>query len=124
MNVHTIKDIYRCNIKMEPNLQEDILQQLIIDKIDDLKGQDVITINVKDKSSITDWMIICTGSSNRHVNSIATHIIDAAKAAGVKALGIDGEKEGSWIVVDFNEVIVHIMQDEARQLYQLEKLWS
>lgn len=105
-------------------MQEDILQQLIIDKIDDLKGQDIITLDVKDKSSITDCMIICTGSSSRHVNSIATHIIDAAKAAGIKTLGIDGEKEGNWIVVDLNEVIVHIMQEEARQLYQLEKLWS
>ncbi len=106
------------------HLQEDKLQNLIIDKIDDLKGQDIITINVKGKSSITDCMIICTGTSNRHVASIATHIVDAVKAIGIRPLGIEGEKEASWIVVDLNNVIVHIMQDEARQLYQLEKLWS
>lgn len=99
------------------------LQAFIIDKIDDLKGQDTVAINVKGKSSITDCMIICTGTSSRHVASIADHIVDAAKEKNISALGIEGKQEADWIVVDLGDVIVHVMQNEARQLYELEKLW-
>lgn len=100
------------------------LQSFIIDKIDDLKGQDTVAINVKGKSSITDYMIICTGTSSRHVASIADHIVDSAKEINISALGVEGKQDADWVVVDLGDVIVHVMQDEARQLYALEKLWS
>ncbi|OCG24235.1 ribosome silencing factor [Gilliamella sp. wkB108] len=100
------------------------LQDFIFDKIDDLKGKDIVTLDVRGKSSITDYMIICTGTSNRHVASIAGHLLDEAKKQGHLVLGSEGQNDADWVVVDMDSVIVHIMQEESRQLYELEKLWS
>ncbi|XKM14641.1 ribosome silencing factor [Orbaceae bacterium ac157xtp] len=100
------------------------LQDFIIDKLEDLKGKDIITLDVKGKSSITDYMIICTGTSNRHVTSLANNLIDEAKKAGHLVLGSEGQADADWVVVDMDTVIVHIMQQESRALYELEKLWS
>lgn len=106
------------------NLQGKALQDFVIDKIDDLKGQDIIAIDVKGKSSITDCMIICTGTSTRHVVSIAEHVVQESRAAGLLPLGVEGEATADWVVVDLGDVIVHVMQDESRRLYELEKLWG
>lgn len=100
------------------------LQDFIIDKIDDLKGKDIVTLDVRGKSSITDYMIVCTGTSIRHVSSIAEHLLDEAKKHGLLVLGSEGKNDADWVVVDMDSVIVHIMQEETRQLYELEKLWS
>ncbi|MCS3432134.1 ribosome silencing factor [Klebsiella sp. BIGb0407] len=99
-------------------------QDFVIDKIDDLKGQDIIAIDVKGKSSITDCMVICTGTSNRHVVSIAEHVVQSARDIGLRPMGVKGINASDWVVVDLGEVIVHVMQEESRQLYELEKLWS
>lgn len=108
----------------QENLQGKALQDFVIDKIDDLKGQDIIAIDVKGKSSITDCMIICTGTSTRHVVSIADHVVQESRAAGLLPLGVEGEATADWVVVDLGDVIVHVMQDESRRLYELEKLWG
>lgn len=106
------------------HLQGKALQDFVIDKIDDLKGQDIIAIDVQGKSSITDCMIICTGTSTRHVASIADHVVQASRAAGMLPLGVEGEATADWVVVDLGDVIVHVMQEESRRLYELEKLWG
>jgi ribosome-associated protein len=105
-------------------LQGKALQEFVIDKIDDLKGQDIIALDVTGKSSITDCMIICTGTSSRHVMSIAGHVVEEVKAIGLHTLGVKGVNDADWVVVDLGEVIVHVMQEESRALYELEKLWS
>lgn len=105
-------------------MQQDDLKQFLADKADDMKAEQIVTIDVIGKSSITDYMVICTGNSKRHVNSIAHNIADSAKNIGLTPYGIDGESEGEWVVVDMGNVIVHVMQQEQRELYQLEKLWS
>ncbi|KAA8999950.1 ribosome silencing factor [Affinibrenneria salicis] len=105
-------------------MQGQALQNFVIDKIDDLKGQDIVSIDVQGKSSITDYMVICTGTSNRHVAAIASHVVEESRAAGLPAPGVEGGREADWIVVDLGEVIVHVMQDDSRQLYELEKLWG
>jgi len=105
-------------------LQGKALQDFVIDKIDDLKGQDIIAIDVQGKSSITDCMIICTGTSTRHVASIADHVVQESRAAGMLPLGVEGEATADWVVVDLGDVIVHVMQEESRRLYELEKLWG
>jgi ribosome-associated protein len=105
-------------------LQLEALNDFLIDKADDMKAEDIKTINVQGKSSITDFMIVCTGNSKRHVASIADHVAKEAKIAGVEPLGIDGEALGEWVVVDLGTTMVHIMQEEQRELYQLEKLWG
>lgn len=106
------------------HLQGKELQDFVADKIDDLKGQDIVTIDVHGKSSITDCMIICTGTSSRHVMSIADHVVQESRAAGLLPLGVEGENVADWIVVDLGDVIVHVMQEESRRLYELEKLWG
>lgn len=105
-------------------LQGQALQEFVIDKIDDLKGQDIVTLDVQGKSSITDYMVICTGTSTRHVASIADHVVQSSRAAGLIPFGVEGENVSDWVVVDLGDVIVHVMQEESRQLYELEKLWG
>ncbi|ANE76543.1 ribosome silencing factor [Dickeya solani] len=105
-------------------MQGQALQDFVIDKLDDLKGRDIVSLNVKGKSSITDCMIICTGTSSRHVASIADHVVQESRAAGMMPLGVEGENDADWVVVDLGDVIVHVMQEDSRHLYELEKLWG
>ncbi len=100
------------------------LQQFVIDKLEDSKAQDIIFLDVHGKSSITDCMIICTGTSNRHLMSVADNLVDDCRANGLTPLGVEGQGISDWIVVDLGEVIVHVMQEESRRMYELEKLWS
>ncbi|WP_386687600.1 ribosome silencing factor [Lonepinella sp. MS14437] len=100
------------------------LTDFLINKLDDLKATDIQTIDVRKKSSITDEMIICTGTSSRHVASLAQKLIDESKQAGFETFGEEGKATADWIVVDFGQAIVHIMQADSRELYQLEKLWA
>lgn len=83
------------------HLQGKALRDFVIDKIDDLKGQDIVALDVHGKSSITDCMIICTGTSTRHVMSIADHVVQESRAAGMLPLGVEGENVADWIVVDW-----------------------
>lgn len=105
-------------------MQGEQLKDFLADKADDMKAQDIITLDVKGKSSVTDYMVICTGTSKRHVASIADHIAIESKKEGIEPLGVDGEQEGEWVVVDMGSTMVHVMQEEHRELYQLEKLWG
>lgn len=105
-------------------MQENQVIEFITQKLEDLKVKNIVLLNVKGKSSITDYMIISTGTSTRHVASVAQHLIEQAKNEGIMVLGSEGRADADWIVVDFNSVIVHIMQEDSRLLYELEKLWS
>ncbi|ACX88890.1 ribosome silencing factor [Pectobacterium parmentieri] len=105
-------------------MQGQALQDFVIDKVDDLKAQDIVALNVQGKSSITDYMVICTGTSTRHVASIADHVVQSSRAAGLIPLGVEGENASDWVVVDLGDVMVHVLQEESRQLYELEKLWG
>lgn len=105
-------------------MQREELKEFLADKADDMKAQDIVTLDVIGKSSVTDYMVICTGTSKRHVASIADNIAHEVKNIGLTPYGIDGEKEGEWVVLDMGSVMVHVMQEEQRELYQLEKLWS
>jgi ribosome-associated protein len=100
------------------------LKKFVIDKIEDMKGRDLIDLDVTGKSTITDTLLICSGNSKRHVISIAESVALACKASGDTPLSIEGKDTGEWVLVDLGDVIVHVMQDETRDFYQLEKLWS
>ncbi len=99
------------------------IQQLVIDALDDLKAIDLLSIDVSGKCSVTDIMVICSGTSSRHVKSLTDSVIQKSKEAGVVPLGVEGEAVAEWALVDLGDVVVHIMLPEAREFYQLERLW-
>lgn len=100
------------------------LQQLILSALEDMKAQDIVSLDLIDKSSVTDVMIVASGTSRRHVKSMADKVITSCKQQDLAPLGIEGESEGEWVLVDLGDVIVHLMQPEVRDYYQLEKLWQ
>lgn len=100
------------------------LKKLAISTLEDLKAEDILVLDVKDKTTVTDWIIVASGSSSRHVKSIANSVMAAAKEAGGNPLGCEGQEDGEWVLVDLGDVIVHVMQRQAREYYDLESLWS
>ena len=100
------------------------LVTLVENAVDDIKGLDRKLIDVRVLTTITDYMLVCTGTSNRHVKSIADNIIRQAKEAGFRPLGVEGLEAGEWVLVDLGDVVAHVMQAQARAFYQLEKLWD
>ncbi len=92
--------------------------------LDERKARDIVAIDVSDATTITDYMIIASGTSDRHVRSIADFVVESFRKQGLRELGIEGADQGEWVLVDFNDVIVHVMQSDAREFYNLEKLWS
>ena len=100
------------------------LQEFVIDKIDDMKARDVEVVDVKGKSPVTDVMVVCTGSSKTHVKSISNHLYLEAKNAGLSIIGVEGLEDAEWVLVDLGDVVLHVMQQQTRDLYQLEDLWK
>ena len=100
------------------------LTDLVIAALEDLKAFNIQTLDVTALTSITDVMIIASGRSNRQVKALADKVKEKIKEAGLSVLGIEGELEAEWVLVDAGDVVVHIMQPATRAYYQLEKLWS
>ena len=100
------------------------LLEVVVKAADNKLAQDIMALDVRGKSSITDTMIVCSGNSSRHVSAIAHHLASEARHAGLDLLSVEGQLSGEWVLVDMGSVIVHVMQDEHRDFYQLEKLWS
>ena len=105
-------------------MQLEKLRDLIVKTLQDMKAMDICILDVRGKTSITDIMIIASGSSNRHVKAIAENVAYKAKEAGEVPLGTEGVAEGEWALVDLNGVVVHVMQPRVRDFYQLERLWN
>lgn len=100
------------------------IKELVLNALSDLKAKDVVELDVSEFTDVTDTLIIASGTSNRHVKSLAINVSSEAKAAGCLPLGMEGEDQGEWVLVDFGDVIVHVMMPATRDFYDLEKLWS
>lgn len=100
------------------------LRDLAVKTLDEMKGIDIVTIDVRSLTSITDFMIICTASSNRHLKTLADYVSIKAKELGATYVQIEGEKENEWVLVDLGDVVVHIMLATIRSFYRLEDLWE
>ena len=90
----------------------------------DNKAKDIIKINLKKKTSIADFMIICSGTSNRHVISLSNYLVEALKKENLNKLNVEGKRNGDWVLVDAGDIIIHLFRSEVREYYGLEKMWA
>jgi ribosome-associated protein len=97
---------------------------LIIDALDDVKAKDIVTLDVRRMTTVTDYMIVASGTSSRHVKALVDNVAEKARAAGCRPIGIEGEEGGEWILLDLQDALVHVMLPTVREFYNLEKLWS
>lgn len=100
------------------------LRKLIKEAISDAKGRDTVILDVRKVADFTDYMLIVSGTSNRHVLSVADRLVDKVRSRGRKPIGVEGTEIGDWVLVDFGDVVVHVMRQQARDFYNLEKLWG
>ncbi|MBL4828101.1 MAG: ribosome silencing factor [Spongiibacteraceae bacterium] len=106
-------------------MNADDIKRLAVDALDDLKGKDIVTLDVRKLTDMTDYMVICTGTSNRHVRSLAGNVALELKKAGSPAMGMEGgDQNAEWALVDFGDVVVHVMLPDTRDFYDLERLWT
>jgi len=100
------------------------LRDLVVDTLEDLKGRDLVTLPVAELTDITDYMIIVSGTSNRHVKSLVDRLVETAKEVGHPPRGVEGRESNEWVLVDLGDVLVHVMQLDTRKFYDLERLWQ
>jgi ribosome-associated protein len=100
------------------------LKTVVIDALADMKALDVKFLDVRGLTDIADFMVIASGTSDRHVRSVAQRVVEKAKEAGFRPHGVEGQQDGDWVLIDLNEMIVHVMLPRVREFYGLEKLWD
>jgi len=105
-------------------MNKDPLHPFVIKILEDYKAINIESIDVSDMTDIADYMIICSGTSTRHVQSIAENLILQAKQHAFNPIGVEGKEQGEWVLVDLGDIIVHIMLPQTREFYSLEKLWK
>ncbi|MED5462750.1 MAG: ribosome silencing factor [Pseudomonadota bacterium] len=100
------------------------LSELVVDTLGEVKGQDIVKLDVSKMTTVTDYMVVASGNSNRHVKALAKAVAEKAKAAGRRPAGIEGEDGSEWVLLDLGDTLVHVMLPRVREFYNLEKLWS
>ncbi len=106
------------------NHEAPALIDLVLQALRDMKAQSIILLDVRLMTSMTDFMLVCSGTSDRHVKAIAENVVEKVKAARYSLIGVEGEREGEWVLIDVGEMMIHIMLPRTRDFYQLEKLWQ
>lgn len=105
-------------------MQAEQLRDLVVDALDDLKAVNTVTLDVTGLTDVMDFLVVASGTSNRHVKSLADNVCVKAKKQGQPPIGVEGEDAGEWVLVDFGDVVVHVMLPATRDFYDLERLWS
>jgi ribosome-associated protein len=100
------------------------MKDLVVAALEDLKGVDIQALKIDDISDFADYMVVVSGTSGRHVCALASNVIDTLRQSDIRAIGSEGEELGEWILVDFADVVVHVMREEVRAYYEIEKLWG
>ncbi len=109
---------------MTPKNTPQLVRDQVIAALEDGKARDIVSLDVAKLTDITDHMVIASGTSNRHVKALVDRVAETAKAAGIGVIGIEGRELNEWVLMDLGDVLVHVMQSEARSFYDLERLWS
>lgn len=105
-------------------MQLDELKKVVIDALEDLKAVDIKVLDVRETATFTDLMIIASGTSDRHLKALADRVLEKCREVRVKPVGVEGERDVDWVLVDLGDIVVHIMRPETRDFYNLERLWS
>jgi ribosome-associated protein len=105
-------------------MQTEMMRQEILNALGDAKGQDIRVISVRGVTDFTDEMILVSGTSSRHVQTLADKVKSHLRDLGVRAVGAEGEAVGDWVLIDFGDIVVHVMRPQVRDFYNLEKLWG
>ncbi len=100
------------------------LSELVVDALEEVKAQDIVKLDVRDLTTVTDYMIVASGTSNRHVKALAEAVAEKCREAGHRPAGIEGEDGSEWVLLDLQDTLVHVMLPRVREFYNLEKLWS
>lgn len=105
-------------------MQSEQFTRFVTEALGDLKAVNTVTLDVSALTDMMDYLVITSGTSNRHVRSLASHVAAEAKKQGMSPLGMEGENAGEWVLVDFGEVVLHVMLPATRDFYDLERLWT
>ncbi|MCZ6619462.1 MAG: ribosome silencing factor [Gammaproteobacteria bacterium] len=105
-------------------MSPEVLRDHVVNTLKDGKGRDIVCLNVMDVTDITDFMVIVSGTSNRHVKALVDQVVESTKKGGCPPGGIEGRETHEWVLVDLGDVLVHVMQTETRSFYDLERLWA
>ena len=105
-------------------MNSEALTDLVVDALEDVKARDIVRLDVRDVTTVTDFMVVASGTSNRHVKALVDNVAEKAREAGHRAIGIEGEEGGEWVLLDLQDTLVHVMLPKVREFYNLEKLWS
>jgi ribosome-associated protein len=97
---------------------------IVLERLDEMKAEDIVTIDLTGKSSITDCMVVASGRSSRHVGSVADDVVEHLKKAGLKDIRVEGQPHCDWVLIDAGDVIVHVFRPEVREFYAIEKMWA
>lgn len=109
---------------MTETITTERLKDWVIAALEDLKAQDIHVLDVRGMTSITDLMIVASGTSDRHIKALADNVVEAVKKHGIMPIGVEGETSREWVLVDLGDVILHVMHPQTRAFYNLEKLWT
>ncbi len=107
---------------MRPDAEETL--RIVLARLDDMKAEDTVTIDLRGKTSIGDFMVVASGRSNRHVSAVADHIVKDIGKAGLPGVRVEGTPHCDWVLIDAGDIIVHIFRPEVRAFYNLEKMWA
>ncbi len=116
--------IVKVNARSNVMINPEQLKSISVSALEDLKGANIQVFDVRGMSSVTDFMVIATGNSDRQVKALANSVVVKSKENGCTPIGVEGQQPGNWVLVDLADVVVHIMTPDMREFYQLEKLWT
>jgi ribosome-associated protein len=108
----------------KPRPDADETLKIVLNRLDDMKAEDTVTIDLRGKSSLADYMIVTTGRANRHVGAIAENVMKDLGEVGMKGLHVEGLPNCDWVLIDTGDIIVHVFRPEVRTFYSLEKMWT